>query len=58
MKNHNIAKIQDFAIKIKKIKLIAYQISQNFQKIMIHFDKNKFLDAMREKFNHHIKKNT
>ena len=53
MKNKNnfkfIAKIQKFAIRIKKIKFIAYQIFQTFDDVMIHIDKIFFLNLWKKK---------
>ena len=56
--SESIAKIFEFAARIRKSKSTAYMISQSFENVMNHFDKKQILESMREKINHHKKKET
>ena len=48
---------KNFVIKIRKARLNEYKISITWTKIQFHFDKNKFVEIAKKKFNHHIIKN-
>ena len=52
----NIVMARDFAARIRKFKSTAYVIFQTFENVLIHLDKKFILESMREKINHHKKK--
>ena len=49
---------RDFAARIRKSKSTAYVISQTFEDVLAHLDKELILESMREEVNHHKKKET
>ena len=57
IESENVDKTREFVVRIRKIKSINnYKISKIFVDVMIHLDKNKFLETMRKKVNHHKRK--